>query len=211
MKNVFRTFKRLASVRDDHHISLQIAQTSLPQASSSPPVGPIPTVTQILSVRLSELSARTTPGRGRWSSLGILLRVLEVDFYRDIRSLEMKRHQGGFTLIELVMVIVILGILAASFAPSFVNLGADATTAAQAGASGAVKSALTVAVADLKANPTVTQLEGYVQGGATAVATGIQVSIDGNNYIVPTYKDQACTAGQETAAVGDTVLCVGDI
>lgn len=123
----------------------------------------------------------------------------------------MKRHQGGFTLIELVMVIVILGILAASFAPSFVNLGADATTAAQAGASGAVKSALTVAVADLKANPTVTQLEGYVQGGATAVATGIQVSIDGNNYIVPTYKDQACTAGQETAAVGDTVLCVGDI
>lgn len=121
----------------------------------------------------------------------------------------MKRHQGGFTLIELVMVIVILGILAASFAPSFVNLGAQATTAAQAGASGAVKSGLTVAVAALRANPTVTQLATYVQGGATATATGIQVTIDGTNYIVPTFTDSTCATA--TAAVGDTVLCVGNI
>lgn len=120
----------------------------------------------------------------------------------------MKKQQAGFTLIELVMVIVILGILAASFAPKFVDLGSDATIAAKAGASGAVKSALTVAVADLKVNPTVTQLATYVQGGATAAATGITVTIDGNAVIVPTFTDDVCTAA--TAAVGNTVLCVGD-
>lgn len=121
----------------------------------------------------------------------------------------MKRQQGGFTLIELVMVIVILGILAASFAPSFVNLGAQATTAARAGASGAVKSSLTVAIADLRTNPTVTQLATYVQGGATATATGIQVAIDGTNYTVPTFTNTTCATA--TVAVGDVVACVGDI
>ena len=120
----------------------------------------------------------------------------------------MKKQQAGFTLIELVMVIVILGILAASFAPKFVDLGADATLAAKAGASGAVKSALTVAVADLKRNPTVTELATYVQGGAAAAATGITVTIDSLPVTVLTYTDDVCTAA--TAAVGNTVLCVGD-
>ena len=121
----------------------------------------------------------------------------------------MKRQQGGFTLIELVMVIVILGILAASFAPSFVNLGGQANVAARAGASGAVKSSLTVAIAALRTNPTVTQLATYVQGGATATATGIQVAIDGTNYTVPTFTDTTCATA--TVAVADVVACVGDI
>lgn len=37
-----------------------------------------------------------------------------------------KNKQGGFTLIELIMVIVILGVLAATALPKFVNLGGDA-------------------------------------------------------------------------------------
>ena len=37
------------------------------------------------------------------------------------------KKQQGFTLIELIMVIVILGILAAFAIPKFANLGADAS------------------------------------------------------------------------------------
>ncbi|WP_286811378.1 pilus assembly FimT family protein [Marinobacter sp. UBA2678] len=52
------------------------------------------------------------------------------------------RKEKGFTLIELVMVIVILGILAAFALPRFADLGGEAETASIEGARGSVKSAL---------------------------------------------------------------------
>lgn len=51
------------------------------------------------------------------------------------------KRQGGFTLIELVVVIVILGILAVTAAPRFLNLQDDAKRASVEGLRGAIAGA----------------------------------------------------------------------
>lgn len=56
----------------------------------------------------------------------------------------MKKQQSGFTLIELVIVIVILGILAAVAVPRFVDLSAEAHQAAIDGIAGGLGSASSI-------------------------------------------------------------------
>jgi MSHA pilin protein MshA len=109
------------------------------------------------------------------------------------------KKQAGFTLIELVMVIVILGILAAVALPKFVNLSGDARKATLAGAEGAVHSA---------ANMT---------HGASLAAGSNTVSIEGVSYtLVNNYPSAAniatlagITGAGYTTTVAGSVATIG--
>lgn len=69
------------------------------------------------------------------------------------RSLQPLRAQAGFTLIELVMVIVILAVLAAVAIPKFVDLGTDAKAAALSSVAGSLTTAAAINYASRKASP----------------------------------------------------------
>lgn len=75
------------------------------------------------------------------------------------------KAQQGFTLIELIMVIVILGILSAFALPKFADFTSNAESASIQGALGAIKSGAAIAHAQFLANGssgTTVTLEGSV-------------------------------------------------
>ncbi|SQH74913.1 Prepilin-type N-terminal cleavage/methylation domain-containing protein [Shewanella benthica] len=83
------------------------------------------------------------------------------------------KKQNGFTLIELVVVIIILGILAVTAAPKFINLQSDARASTVEG----VKAALQGANSLIYSKAAIAGKE-KVEGAKITIATGVEVTTD---------------------------------
>jgi MSHA pilin protein MshA len=114
-------------------------------------------------------------------------------------QVQRRRKSAGFTLIELVVVIVVLGILAATAIPKFVDIQTEARIAAVQGFAGGLRSASTLV-----------QSVWFARNGTSPVvmADGTTVAVSATGFPTTAFNGIGAAMGCEstTACNGATVI-----
>ncbi len=112
----------------------------------------------------------------------------------------MLKQQSGFTLIELIMVIVVLGALAVTALPRYIDLEAQAQQGSGEGVAGALAAGSAINFADCTADPTsATCLTGAAMANCTDVSATVLGGALPAGYQI--------TALALTAGTGSTTGC----
>ncbi|RJP35205.1 MAG: prepilin-type N-terminal cleavage/methylation domain-containing protein [Candidatus Omnitrophota bacterium] len=117
------------------------------------------------------------------------------------RSNAAKKNESGFTFIEIIVVIVIIGIIAAIAVPKFVNLTGDAKKAAADGTIGAINSACSIAFAKHRASGTDTDDGTWIINAeklATWLDGGYPEGVSGSGTTVKLQDGRTLTITPET-------------